>query len=277
MTGVTFKKTAVVGWPIKHSKSPLIHGYWIKQFAIDGSYEAIAIRPDDFVTGIKELISSGFRGCNVTIPHKEAALEMADYSSDRARAIGAANTLVFKDGKVQADNTDGIGFINNVKQGAPSWDASQGPALVIGAGGAARAIIYALLQGGTPKIIIANRTAENARRLAMFFGDKVQTISMADVPGIIGDVQTLVNTTSLGMVGQPDLEIDISRLPKTALVTDIVYNPLTTGLLSQAQALGLKTVDGLGMLLHQAVPGFEAWFGVRPTVDATLRQIVLAG
>ena len=273
----TIKKAAVIGWPIKHSKSPLIHGYWISQHKINGSYEAIALSPDNFVSGIRELVAQGYRGCNVTIPHKEAALRLADSISDRTRAIGAANTLVFKDGQIIADNTDGIGFINNLKQGAPSWNAESGAAVVLGAGGAARAIIYALLQEGAPKVIVANRTVEKAIQLAKFFGEKVTAISMDKVPENLVGTQTLVNTTSLGMIGQPALEVDILPLPNTALVTDIVYNPLTTPLLKQAQGLGLKTVDGLGMLLHQAVPGFEAWFGVCPKVDTTLRQIVLAG
>ena len=277
MMSDTFKKAAVVGWPIKQSKSPLIHGYWIKKFEINGSYEAIGLPPENFANGVNDLLSQGYRGCNVTIPHKETALEIADFVSDRAKAIGAANTLVFKDSKIHADNTDGIGFINNLKQGSASWAASNGTAIVLGAGGAARAIIYALLQDGAPRVIIANRTEKNAKRLADFFGERVSAISITEVFGVLGDVQTFVNTTSLGMVGQPDLKIDISNLPKTALVTDIVYNPITTSLLSKAQELGLETVDGLGMLLHQAVPGFEAWFGVRPTVDATLRQIVLGG
>ena len=277
MMSDTFKKAAVVGWPIKHSKSHLIHGYWIKKFGINGSYEAIGLPPENFATGINDLLSQGYRGCNITIPHKKAALEIADFVSERAKAIGAANTLIFKDSKIHADNTDGIGFINNLKQGSTTWAASNGEALVLGAGGAARAIVYALLQDGAPRVIIANRTEENTKRLAVFFGDKVSAISMTEVFGALGGVQTFVNTTSLGMVGQPDLKIDISNLPKTALITDIVYNPITTSLLSQAQELGLEAVDGLGMLLHQAVPGFEAWFGVRPMVDATLRQIVLEG
>jgi shikimate dehydrogenase len=269
------KKAAVVGWPIGQSKSPLIHGYWIKQFGIDGSYEAIGLSPDEFVSGIRDLMDKGYRGCNVTIPHKEAALAMADHVSERARAIGAANTLVFKDGKIHADNTDGFGFISNLKQNAPDWKASAGPAVVLGAGGAARAIVYSLLSKGAPSIFIANRTKDKAQALADFFGDRVTAVSMADVTSALSQTKTLVNTTSLGMIGQPELEIDISTLPKTALVTDIVYNPLTTNLLKQAQDLGLNTVDGLGMLLHQAVPGFEAWFEAHPKVNATLRQIVL--
>jgi shikimate dehydrogenase len=273
----TLKKAAVIGWPISHSKSPLIHGYWIKGFGMNACYELIALNPENFVSGIRDLVAQGYQGCNVTIPHKEAALDMADDISDRAKAIGAANTLVFKDGRIYADNTDGIGFINNLKQGAPNWQASTGTALVLGAGGAARAIIYALLQERAPKVVIANRTVKKAEKLAEFFGDKVTAIAMDKVTNRLNEIHTLVNTTALGMTGQPDLVIDLNNLPKTALVTDIVYNPLQTALLKQAEDLGLETVDGLGMLLHQAVPGFEAWFGARPTVDKALRQIVLAG
>jgi shikimate dehydrogenase len=275
--GNTMKKAAVLGWPISHSKSPLIHGYWIKQLGLDGSYEKIALRPEEFADGVRNLVQQGYSGCNVTIPHKEAALELADTVSERAQAIGAANTLVFRGGKIQADNTDGVGFINNLKQGQPNWKASSGRALVLGAGGAARAVVHALLHDGAPNVIIANRTMDKAHSLAEFFGEKVSAIPISCVADAMGSAQTLVNTTSLGMVGQPDLVIDLSGLPKTALVTDIVYNPLETPVLKQAGGLGLSTVDGLGMLLHQAVPGFEAWFGIRPVVDATLRKIVLAG
>ncbi len=270
-------KAAVIGWPIHHSKSPLIHGYWLAKAGILGSYEAIGMAPESFVAGINDLILQGYAGCNVTIPHKETALKIADVVSDKAQSIGAANTLVFKEGKIFADNTDGIGFINNLKQGAPDWHASAGTALVLGAGGAARAIVYALLQEGAQKVIIANRTLEKAKTLADFFGDKVNAVPLNAIQKTLKETQTLVNTTALGMTGQPKLIIDISSLPKSALVTDIVYNPLSTDMLKQAQNHGLVTVDGLGMLLHQAVPGFEAWFGVRPVVDAGLRQKVLAG
>ncbi|MFK5996920.1 MAG: shikimate dehydrogenase [Rhodobacterales bacterium] len=275
--GNNFLKAAVVGWPINHSKSPLIHGYWINKFGLSGSYEAIAFRPEVFEQGIRDLVAQGYRGCNVTLPHKATALALADTVADRAQAIGAANTLVFKGGKIIADNTDGIGFINNLKQGAPDWVAGNGPALVLGAGGAARAVVYALLHEGAPSVIIANRTGAKAQSLADFFGGRVRAIGLDQIANVIGEVHSLVNTTSLGMIGQPELDIDISGLPKFAVVTDIVYNPLETRLLEQAKGLGLVTVDGLGMLLHQAVPGFEAWFGVRPSVDAALRRIVLGG
>ncbi len=272
----TIKKAGVVGWPIEQSKSPIIHGHWLEQLGVSGSYIKIAIAPESFEQDIRQLIEDGFGGCNVTIPHKEAALAMADVVSDRAKAIGASNTLVFKDGKIHADNTDGVGFISNLKQLAPKWDAKLGPALVLGAGGAARAIVYSLLQEGAPSVVIANRTQAKAQILADFFGDQVTAIAMDEVSDVLGNTQTLVNTTSLGMVGQPDLVLDITALPQTALVTDIVYNPLETDLLKQAKSLGLMTVDGIGMLLHQAVPGFEAWFGKRPTVDDVLREKVLS-
>jgi shikimate dehydrogenase len=273
----TIKKAAVIGWPIEHSKSPLIHGYWIAQFGFNGSYERVALQPDEFEEGIRRLMKNGYQGCNVTIPHKEAALALADIVSDAAKSIGAANTLVFRDGQIHADNTDGVGFINNLKQQAPDWDAKSGPALVLGAGGAARAIIYALLLEGAPKIVIANRTVAKAEGLAKFFGEKVIAISMDEITSVLDQTHTLVNTSSLGMVGQLSLDIDISAMPKAGLVTDIVYNPLKTELLKQANELGIQTVDGIGMLLHQAVSGFEEWFGKRPTVDDTLRKIVLAG
>lgn len=269
------KKAAVLGWPITQSKSPLIHGYWLKSFGISGSYEALAVKPEDFSETVSGLAASGYRGCNVTIPHKEAALALADVVSDRATQIGAVNTLVFKDGKIYGDNTDGYGFINNLAQRAPDWRADVGTAMVLGAGGAARAIVHGLLAEGAPKVLIANRTLATAQKLAAFFGDKTQAIELGQIESHMQDVTTLVNTTSLGMVGQNALDIDLTSLPKTATVTDIVYNPLRTELLEQAQKLGLSNVDGLGMLLHQAVPGFDAWFGATPKVDDTLRRIIL--
>jgi len=269
------KKAAVLGWPITQSQSPLIHGYWLKSFGIAGSYEALAVKPEDFSETVSGLAASGYRGCNVTIPHKEAALALADVVSDRATQIGAVNTLVFKDGKIYGDNTDGYGFINNLAQRAPDWRADAGTALVLGAGGAARAIVHGLLAEGAPKVLIANRTLATAQKLTAFFGDKTQAIELSQIESHMQDVTTLVNTTSLGMVGQNALDIDLTSLSKTATVTDIVYNPLRTELLEQAQKLGLSNVDGLGMLLHQAVPGFDAWFGETPKVDDTLRRIIL--
>lgn len=269
-------KVGVIGWPIEQSKSPIIHRHWLNVHEIDGSYEKVALSPDDFESGVRDLVAQGFAGVNVTVPHKEAALALADSTSDRAASIGAANTLVFKDGKIHADNTDGEGFINNLMQGAPEWNAGAGPALVLGAGGAARAVLSALIDAGVPEIILVNRTRARAENLGHVLGRRVVVADWADaVPASVA-VVTVVNTTALGMVGNDPLVFDCSNLSKDVLVTDIVYNPLETQLLADAKARGCATVDGLGMLLHQAVPGFEAWFGIRPVVDDFLRQKVLA-
>lgn len=266
---------AVIGWPIAHSKSPRIHGYWLQKHGLAGHYIAMGIEPVDFAPMLKALPKMGFMGANVTIPYKEQALELATEVTDRARAIGAANTLTFlPGGGFLADNTDGIGFINNLKQKAPDWRADSGPALVLGAGGASRAVLWSLLGAGTPGIFLANRTSARAEDLAAEFGDRVKVTDWAQVSETSRNMATVVNTTSLGMDGQPRLDIDL-KTGGSALITDIVYAPLKTDILKQAEEKGLKTVDGLGMLLHQAVPGFEAWFGVRPKVDETLRKIVL--
>ncbi|WGI22051.1 shikimate dehydrogenase [Amylibacter sp. IMCC11727] len=272
---MTQPRAAVIGWPISHSKSPRIHGHWLEKHGISGEYLPLGITPEDFVAELAILPENGFVGANVTIPHKETALAHATEVTDRARAIGAANTLVFlPNGGYRADNTDGEGFINNLKQNAPDWAASSGPALVLGAGGASRAILFSLLAEGTPEILLANRTKARAETLASEFGDSITVIDWDTISDATTGVSTIVNTTSLGMTGQAPLEISLHCSPNT-LVTDIVYAPLQTDLLKQAAAKGCQTVDGLGMLLHQAVPGFEAWFGTRPTVDETLRQIVL--
>lgn len=273
---MTHPKAAVIGWPIKHSKSPRIHGHWLKKHGISGEYNAIEIAPDDLLSELKAFPDKGIVGTNVTLPHKEVVLANALETSDRARAIGAANTLTFlPNGGYHADNTDGEGFINNLKQGAPDWSASNGPALVLGAGGASRAILYSLLAEGTPEILLSNRTKERAENLAAEFGKSVKVVEWSKISDYTKPAKTIVNTTSLGMVGQSDLNIALKCVSDT-LVTDIVYTPLETDLLKQANAIGCTTVDGLGMLLHQAVPGFEKWFGLRPTVDQKLRDIVLA-
>tara|TARA_R110002096_G_scaffold113077_1_gene245979 strand:- start:49691 stop:50512 length:822 start_codon:yes stop_codon:yes gene_type:complete len=269
-------KAGVIGWPIGQSKSPIIHGHWLDVHGIEGSYEKIGFSSDEFESGVRGLIDVGYAGVNVTAPHKLAALAMADDVSDRAASIGAANTLTFRDCKIHADNTDGEGFINNVMQGAPDWNAGAGPALVFGAGGAARAILSALIEAGVPEVILVNRTRERAQELADIFGRRVVVADWADAESASGAVATLVNTTALGMLGKDPLVFDCGALQRDTLVTDIVYNPLETQLLVDARARGCPTVDGLGMLLHQAVPGFEAWFGVRPVVDDVLRQKVLA-
>ena len=268
----------VVGWPIGHSKSPRLHGHWLRRYGIDGHYVPMAVAPEDLETALRALPRLGFRGVNVTIPHKERALGLADAVTDRAASIGAANTLTFgEDGRIEADNTDGYGFIANLRQHAPDWSAGSGPAIVLGAGGAARGILAALLADGAPEIRLANRSEGRARDLAAHFGAAVSVIGMEDVPAALADAATLVNTTSLGMTGQPPLDIDLTRAAPGLLVTDIVYTPLVTPLLAQAEAQGLRNVDGLGMLLHQAAPGFERWFGTPPEVDDALRAAVLAG
>ena len=268
----------VVGWPVGHSKSPLIFAHWFAETGIAGSYTRLAVRPEDFEDVFRALPKAGFRGVNVTIPHKLAALEGADEVSPTARAIGAANTILFKPGgQIFADNTDGYGFIENLREGAPAWNPAAGPTLVLGAGGAARAVIHALLEAGVPSIRLANRTRAGAEALAEHFGARVEPVDWAVRDGATGGAATIVNTTSLGMTGNPPLELSLDDAPAAALVTDIVYTPLETPLLAAARARGLATVDGLGMLLHQARPGFRAWFGADPAVTPALRRAVLEG
>lgn len=267
----------VIGFPIAHSRSPALHGFWLRRHGIAGHYVPLEIAPADFPAALRMLPKMGFVGCNVTIPHKENVLAIADIVTDRAAVIGAANTLIFrKDGKLHADNTDGIGFINNLRQNAPNWSAGSGPAAVFGAGGAARAIVSALLEAGAPEVRVANRTRTRAETLRTDFGSRVVVVDWTQGAGMVEDVATVVNTTSLGMTGKSEFRVSLDRLDPRALVTDIVYSPLDTPFLRAARAMGCTTVDGLGMLLHQAVPGFERWFGTRPTVDAETRAAVLS-
>ncbi|WP_425040069.1 shikimate dehydrogenase [Primorskyibacter sp. S187A] len=267
---------AVLGHPIAHSRSPQLHGHWLARYGIAGHYVPIDVSPGNLDDVIRTLPKLGFVGVNVTIPHKEAVLGLADLVTDRATLIGAANTLIFrKDGKIHADNTDGYGFIQNIRQGAPDWQPKAGPALVLGAGGAARAIIASLLDVGVPKLVLANRTRIKAEKLQADFGKRVEVIDWIQVGNQIEDAHTIVNTTSLGMVGHPELRVPLDGLRPGQLVTDLVYAPLHTRLLVEAAAAGCTTVDGLGMLLHQAVPAFERWFGQRPEVDDQLRAAVL--
>lgn len=268
----------VMGSPVTHSLSPRLHGYWLHEYDIDGAYVPLAVEPDGFAMALRGLSAMGFAGANVTVPHKEAALGAVDHVSETAAAIGAVNTLIcHKDGTVSGDNTDAHGFIENVRMGAPNWSAKSAPALVLGAGGAARAVVYALLQAGVPEIFICNRTEIRAKELATEFGPSMTVVPWDARNEATADIGLLVNTTTLGMTGQADLDISINALPPSAVVTDIVYNPLVTPLLAAAAARDLTTVDGLGMLLHQAAPGFERWFGVTPTVTPELRTFVLAG
>lgn len=266
----------VIGAPISHSRSPALHGYWLKKYGIQGHYIPMHIDRPDLKEAVRSLPKLGFVGINVTIPYKEEVLEIADLVTDRASLIGAANTLIFrKDGKIHADNTDGYGFIENLRDGAPNWQPKLGPAAVIGAGGASRAIIASLLEVGVPEILLTNRTKNRSEALRSEFGQKVTVVDWVQAGNILEDATTVVNTTSLGMTGNAEFRIPLDGLRKGTVVTDLVYTPLRTKFLEEAEAMGCQTVDGLGMLLHQAVPGFERWFGVRPEVTDELRQVVL--
>lgn len=268
-------KAFVTGHPIKHSRSPKIHGYWLAKHGLDGSYEAIDVAPQDFAEFIGTLRANSYRGGNVTIPHKEAAFALAARRDQAAEEIGAVNTLWFDDGVLWGGNTDGHGFAANLDDYAPGW-AANGAAVVLGAGGASRAVIQALKQRGVSDIRIVNRTLARAQELRDRFGAGVSAHGMAATSELLSDAGLLVNTTALGMHGNEGLSADPALLPDHAIVTDIVYVPLETPLLAAARARNLKTIDGLGMLLNQAVPGFERWFGVRPQVTAELRAIIVA-
>ncbi len=266
----------VIGSPIAHSKSPQIHMHWLKVNGLRGHYIPMDVSADDLENVLRTLPRMGFVGVNITVPHKEKVLEIADLVTDRATLIGAANTLIFrKDGKIHADNTDGYGFIQNLKQYAPTWNPKAGPAAVLGAGGAARAVIAALLNEGVPEIVISNRTRVRAEALKTEFGKRLNVVDWVQAGNMMEDAAMLVNTTSLGMMGKPPLRVPLDGLRKGTLVTDLVYAPLKTRLLAEAEEMGCVTVDGLGMLLHQAVPAFERWFGVRPEVDSATRAAAL--
>ncbi len=267
----------VMGWPVGHSRSPQLHGHWLRRYGIDGAYVPLAVPPEGLEAALRGLPAMGFRGCNVTIPHKAAAAALVDTLDLMAERIGAVNTVVVApDGSLAGSNTDGFGFMENLKQGVADWSAAAGPALVVGAGGAARAVIAALLDAGTERVLLCNRTAEKAQALAHTLDPgRIELPGWADRADAVGAAALVVNTTSLGMTGQPALDLPLDALPPDAVVTDLVYAPLKTPLLVDAAARGNRTVDGLGMLLHQARPGFAAWFGVEPVVDAALRRAVL--
>lgn len=267
-------KAAVIGFPVGHSLSPAIHNHWIAQYGLQGKYEARAAAPEHLRDAVRRLAEEGYDGFNVTIPHKQAVMALCDGLDDTARAIGAVNTVKMEDdGCLRGYNTDAYGFIENIRQSAPGFDFSRGAALVIGAGGAARAVVYGLRQAGAETVRIANRTHEHAEKIAHDFG--VDVAECGTGAEGLKDVVLLVNTTPLGMKGQPELGFDVSLLPPEALVCDIVYNPLETQLLKDAAARGLKTVDGLGMLLHQAARAFEIWTAIRPEVTPNLRRICM--
>lgn len=270
------KRACVVGWPINHSRSPLIHNYWLKRYAIDGAYVKQPVEPAHAETFFRSLAERGFAGCNVTVPFKEIAFRVAARSDSAAISVQAANTLWLEDGVLCASNTDIYGFLRNLDDQAPGWDQAPLAAALIGAGGAARGVIRGLLDRGFSQIRVANRTRARAEALAELFGPAVTVIAWEDRPALLSGCGLLVNASTLGMAGQPALDIDLSSFSGSGVVCDIVYTPLETQLLRQARGLGIRTADGLGMLLHQAAPGFEKWFGVHPEVTPELRRLVIA-
>jgi len=264
----------LIGWPAAHSRSPLIHHYWLRKLGIEGGYSIESVPPEGFAEFVLHLKTHGYSGANVTIPHKERALQLT-VPDQRACAVGAANTLYYDGSVLRSTNTDVEGFISNLDASAPGWDRTP-HAVVLGAGGSSRAVVFGLLERGIQRIALANRSIERARALADLFGERVVPIAWTDAPAALPGAGLLVNTTSLGMKGQPSLDLDLEPLPADATVADLVYVPLETELLSEARARGLRTADGLGMLLHQAVRGFELWFGARPEVTSELRALVEA-
>lgn len=275
------KRAFVVGHPIKHSRSPLIHGYWLEKYGIAGSYERIDVEPVNFGDFLRGFHQQGFVGGNVTIPHKEAAFARVERRSERAERLKAVNTLWIEDGELWGDNTDVIGFMANLDQSlGKGWERDVETALVLGAGGAARGIVAGLQERSFQRIVIANRTIAKAQELARdlepYSAVKLEPVAWDDLDRALAATQLIVNTTSLGMAGQPPLVLDLANAPRQAVVADIVYVPLTTPLLAAAERHGLRTVDGLGMLLHQAVPGFGRWFGIRPDVTPELRALIIA-
>lgn len=268
------RKACVAGWPIDHSRSPLIHSYWLQQLGIEGAYERVAIRPGEFAAFAEGIGKGGLVGANVTLPHKEAAFVACDWVTPNAADLGAVNTLWRDGGKLCGDNTDVAGFLANLDEQAPQWREGTRHAIVLGAGGAARAIIRGLTSSGVDRIVIVNRTSERAARLAQQSGSATSSEPASALPRLLAEADLLVNASSLGMVGQPPLDIDLAPLNERAIVADIVYIPLETPLLAAARGRGLCAVEGLGMLLHQAAPGFERWFGVRPAVTRELRTLI---
>ena len=269
------RAACVIGWPVAHSRSPLIHNYWLNHYGIAGEYRREAVTPEDFAAFAGSLAARGYVGANVTVPHKEAAM-LLSLPDDRARAIGAANTLWLDRGVLRATNTDVEGFLANLDACAPGWDSSVKQAVMLGAGGAARAVVYGLVARGIERIVVVNRTFERADALRPMFGTAVVPAHWQDLTAVLARAELLINTTTLGMENQPSLDLDVALLPGDAIVADLVYAPLVTGLLAAARARGLRTADGLGMLLHQAVRGFARWFGKTPEVTAELRALIEA-
>ena len=267
-------RTCVIGWPIGHSRSPLIHNYWLKKYGIAGEYIKQPVSPDELEAFLSSLVARGFLGCNVTVPHKERAAKNVTLADPLTRKLAAVNTLYLDDGMLMGTNTDGFGFIRNLAAAVPDFEYRGSSALLLGAGGAARAIAGALLDAGLGKLVICNRSLERARAVAGVFGENIIASPWDSAPSAMADIDLLVNATALGMEGKPPLDLSLDALPRSAVVCDIVYVPLETPLLRQARGRGNRTVDGLGMLLHQACPAFEKWYGIRPEVTTALRRIV---
>lgn len=276
MTEASAPRAGVAGWPVDHSRSPTIHRYWLKELGIPGSYEKFAVRPGEFRKFADKIGKDGLLGANVTAPHKEAAFMACDRRSPVAEALGAVNTLWRQDGRLMGDNTDVAGFLANMDESTSGWAEPGKLAVVIGAGGAARGIVYALISRGFKRIAIVNRTQARAEALAAHFGDSTAAMPWADLATELPRADLLVNASSLGMAGQPPLSVDLNGLPEHAIVADAVYVPLRTPLIEAARARGLRTVEGLGMLLHQAAPAFARWFGRQPVVTPALRALVEA-
>ena len=268
------RKACIIGYPVSHSRSPMIHNHWLGMYHIDGSYDFAEVKPEDFAPFIGSMLGNGFVGGNITIPHKTSLLSLSKYRTASADAAGAANTLWFENGESCVDNTDVIGFLVNLDIGATGWDRHATTAVVLGAGGASRGIIYGLLQRGFTRIIVANRTYSASEALVAVFGQAIVAIHWHETERWLAEADLLVNTTSLGMYGQPQLDLKLINLPSHAVVTDAVYVPLETSFLTTARLRGLRTVCGLGMLLHQAAPGFERWFGIKPTVTPELTRLI---
>lgn len=266
----------VIGDPISHSKSPTLHRLWLNQNNINGHYIPLKVSKIDLELVLKTLPKMGFSGVNVTVPHKESVLKIANEITQSASQIGSANTLTFLPcGGFKADNTDGYGFLKNLEENEPTWDSSNAKVLIIGAGGASRAVISALLNSGVSKIVITNRTYERANELKEYFDRKIDVIKWNEKEQFLGEINTLVNTTTLGMLGYTNLNLSLSSINKGTIVLDLVYNPIKTTLLQNAEKQGCKIIDGLGMLLHQATPGFKEWFGVEPKITNEIRKRIL--
>ena len=272
-----FRAAGLIGWPVYQSRSPMLHGWWLEQYRIPGVYVPMPVRPGHMEAALRGLPALGFAGCNVTIPHKAEAAQRVDRVDPVGRRVGAINLIVVQpDGSLSGTNTDGYGFIHNLRDGKPDWRGEDGPAVVLGAGGSARSVVTSLLDEGAPEIRLANRTRAHAEQLAAGFGSRVRVLDWAERESALAGAALLVNTTNQGMTGQPALALRLDDLPREALVSDIIYNPLQTPLLIAAQARGNPTVNGLGMLLHQARPSFEAWFGVLPDITPAMRSAIEA-